>query len=168
MARRAYPTTFEERVAILERATAGQPDPQIAAALHCRVGLSANGGALANARVEAVWPHRSVDHQVGRWARFPLRSVLLFSSSVAPIPAGAPLRVWPNCAPIRFGRRIHSPVAPGVPPSSNTPNCRAAIAVTPNYPNLGHQLQAHHTPNGNWTPKGQCWWIILGRSAWST
>jgi transposase len=37
MARRAYPTTFEERVAILERATAGQSDPEIAAALHCSI-----------------------------------------------------------------------------------------------------------------------------------
>jgi transposase InsO family protein len=35
MAHRAYPTTFEERVAILERATAGQSDAEIAAALHC-------------------------------------------------------------------------------------------------------------------------------------
>jgi len=37
MARRAYPTTFEERVAILERASAGQSDAEIAAALHCSV-----------------------------------------------------------------------------------------------------------------------------------
>jgi transposase len=37
MARPAYPTTFEERVAILERASAGQSDAQIAAALHCSV-----------------------------------------------------------------------------------------------------------------------------------
>ena len=37
MARRAYPTTFEERVAILERATSGQSDPEIAAALHCSI-----------------------------------------------------------------------------------------------------------------------------------
>jgi transposase len=37
MARRAYPTTFEERVAILERATAGQADPEIAATLHCSI-----------------------------------------------------------------------------------------------------------------------------------
>jgi len=37
MARRAYPTTFEERVAILERASAGQSDPVIAAALHCSI-----------------------------------------------------------------------------------------------------------------------------------
>jgi hypothetical protein len=37
MARRAYPTTFEARVAILERARAGQSDPVIAAALHCSI-----------------------------------------------------------------------------------------------------------------------------------
>ncbi|HJZ49475.1 MAG TPA: helix-turn-helix domain-containing protein, partial [Roseiflexaceae bacterium] len=37
MARRAYPTTFEERVAIMERASAGQSDPVIAATLHCSV-----------------------------------------------------------------------------------------------------------------------------------
>jgi hypothetical protein len=37
MARRAYPTTLEERVAIVERATAGQSDPEIAATLHCSV-----------------------------------------------------------------------------------------------------------------------------------
>ena len=37
MAHRAYPTTFEERVAILQRASAGQSDPQIAATLHCSV-----------------------------------------------------------------------------------------------------------------------------------
>jgi hypothetical protein len=37
MARRAYPTTFEERVAILERTTAEQSDPVIAAALHCSI-----------------------------------------------------------------------------------------------------------------------------------
>src|SRR6266511_2682877 len=37
MVRRAYPTTFEERVAILERASAGQSDPEIAATLHCSV-----------------------------------------------------------------------------------------------------------------------------------
>jgi transposase len=42
MARRAYPTTFEERVAILERATAGQSDPAIAAALHCSVSTIRN------------------------------------------------------------------------------------------------------------------------------
>jgi transposase InsO family protein len=37
MARRAYPTTFQERVAILERATAGQSDSDITAALHCSI-----------------------------------------------------------------------------------------------------------------------------------
>ena len=37
MARRAYPTTFEERVAILDHATAGQLDSEIAATLHCSV-----------------------------------------------------------------------------------------------------------------------------------
>jgi hypothetical protein len=37
MARRAYPTTFEERVAIVEYASAGQSDRQIAATLHCSV-----------------------------------------------------------------------------------------------------------------------------------
>jgi hypothetical protein len=37
MVRRVQPTTFEERVAILERATAGQSDPESAAALHCSV-----------------------------------------------------------------------------------------------------------------------------------
>jgi hypothetical protein len=37
MARRVYPTTFEERVAILERATTGQSAPDIAAALHCSI-----------------------------------------------------------------------------------------------------------------------------------
>jgi transposase len=37
MAHRAYPTTFEERVAIVERASAGQSDAQIAATLHCSV-----------------------------------------------------------------------------------------------------------------------------------
>jgi hypothetical protein len=37
MARRVCPTTFEERVAILERASAGQSNSVIAAALHCSV-----------------------------------------------------------------------------------------------------------------------------------
>lgn len=37
MAHRAYPTTFEERVVILERATIGQSDSDIAAALHCSI-----------------------------------------------------------------------------------------------------------------------------------
>src|SRR3954470_1741281 len=37
MAHRAYPTTFEERVAILELASTGQSDDQIATLLHCSV-----------------------------------------------------------------------------------------------------------------------------------
>jgi DNA-binding NarL/FixJ family response regulator len=37
MAHRAYPITFEERVAILELASTGQSDDQIATVLHCSV-----------------------------------------------------------------------------------------------------------------------------------
>jgi len=37
MARRTQPTTFQERLEILERATAGQSDPDIATALHCSI-----------------------------------------------------------------------------------------------------------------------------------
>src|SRR5690349_11198357 len=37
MAHCAYPTTFEERVAILERASTGQSDDEIATILHCSV-----------------------------------------------------------------------------------------------------------------------------------
>jgi transposase InsO family protein len=38
MARRAYPTTCQERLAILERSSAGQSDAEIAATLHCSIG----------------------------------------------------------------------------------------------------------------------------------
>ena len=37
MARRASPTTFQERVTILERASAGQSDAEIATTLHCSI-----------------------------------------------------------------------------------------------------------------------------------
>ena len=38
MLRRGQTTTFQERLDIIERATAGQSDPEIAAALGCSVG----------------------------------------------------------------------------------------------------------------------------------
>src|SRR5262245_49706306 len=81
MVRRVQPTTFQERLEILERATSGQSDSEIAASLHCSIWTVRKWG-------EPAWLRLSAGLQLGRLARSHLSSVMLFSRCAAAIWAG--------------------------------------------------------------------------------
>ena len=122
MIRRGQTTTFQERLEIIERATAGQSDPEIAAALGCSVWTvrkwrrrGCDQGALAYAPKWAVpAPDRS--------ALFQLSCVIQSCRCVEPIQAGGQIRFWQNCVLMNAGRTCHFQAAPVSRPSSKRPN----------------------------------------------